>query len=52
MIEENSDFSTETRVKLSCGRSIKAVNGLFDSGASGTHIKRKALEGLKYKSKK
>ena len=42
-IEKDTDFSTETRVKVESLGKKKILNRLFDSGASGTHIKRRAL---------
>ena len=51
IVEEEADFSTETKVRISGSNKNKALNGLLDSGASGTHIKRSAPKNVKYVSK-
>ena len=48
----DSNLSTETRVqvKISEGKKKKYLNGLFDSAATGVHIKRSAFKNIRYKA--
>ena len=50
MNQEQVNFSTETKVKAFGSNKAKMLNCLLDSGASGTHIKRRALRNVNYTS--
>ena len=49
-VVDNADFSTETKVTVESSNRMKILNGLFDSGASWTHIKHRALRNIQYTS--
>ena len=46
--ESNRDLSTKTRVSMVDSSTRNNLNGLLDSRASGTHIKRFTLKHVKY----
>ena len=49
---EIDDLATETRIRIISSTKKRVLNCLIDSGASDTHIKRKALKNVQYKSSK